>query len=196
MRMTRFLFFDTETTGLPKDYKAPVTDVDNWPRLVQIGWITMDENQNVLEEKEYIIFPDSFTIPKEASDVHRVTQERAEKGGVPVLTVLQEFRNAIQQADFLVGHNIEFDCNIVGAEFIRNDVEFLENKLPRICTMKSSTDYCAIPNKWGKYKWPKLMELHTKLFREGFEEAHDAIVDIRATAKCFFRLVELKVITL
>ena len=189
----KYLFFDTETTGLPKDYKAPVTDVDNWPRLVQIGWITMDENQNVLEEKEYIIFPDSFTIPKEASDVHRITQERAEKGGVPVLTVLQEFRNAIQQADFLVGHNIEFDCNIVGAEFIRNDVEFLENKLPRICTMKRSIDFCALPGKWG-YKWPKLMELHVKLFNEEFEEAHAAMADIKATAKCFFELQRLDVI--
>ena len=194
--MTRFLFFDTETDGLPKNYKAPVTDLDNWPRLVQIGWIVMNENQDVLEEKEYIIFPDGFIIPKEVSDIHRVTQERAEKGGVPILTVLQEFRTKISQSDYLVGHNIEFDCNIIGAEFIRNDIESLENKTPRICTMKSSTAFCKLPSKWGKYKWPKLMELHTKLFGEGFEEAHDAIVDIRATAKCFFELLELKVISL
>ena len=194
--MTRFLFFDTETDGLPKNYKAPVTDLDNWPRLVQIGWIVMNESQDVLEEKEYIIFPDGFIIPKEVSDIHRVTQERAEKGGVPILTVLQEFRTAISQSDYLVGHNIEFDCNIIGAEFIRNNIESLENKTPRICTMKSSTAFCKLPNKWGKYKWPKLMELHTKLFGEGFEEAHDAIADIQATAKCFFELLELKVISL
>ena len=191
----KYLFFDTETSGLPKDYKAPITDLDNWPRLVQIGWIVMDESQNMLEEKEYIIFPDGFVIPEDASDIHRVTQERAEKDGVPVLTVLQELRTAIQQSDFLVGHNLEFDCNIVGAEFIRNSVEYIEKHTPRICTMKSSTDYCAIPTKWGKYKWPKLMELHTKLFGEGFEEAHDAIADVRATARCFFELVNKGVIS-
>ena len=189
----RYLFFDTETSGLPKDYKAPITDLDNWPRLVQIGWIAMDESQNMLEEKEYIIFPDGFVIPKDASDIHRITQERAEKDGVPVLTVLQELRTAIQQADFLVGHNIDFDCNIIGAEFIRNSIDFISYKTPRICTMKKSTNYCKLPSKWG-YKWPKLMELHTTLFGEEFEEAHDALADVRATAKCFFELVNKGVI--
>jgi len=29
-----YLFFDTETTGLPRNWKAPVTDLDNWPRMV------------------------------------------------------------------------------------------------------------------------------------------------------------------
>ena len=24
-------FFDTETTGLPRNWKAPITDIDNWP---------------------------------------------------------------------------------------------------------------------------------------------------------------------
>jgi len=33
-----FLIFDTETTGLPKNFNAPITDVDNWPRCVQIAW--------------------------------------------------------------------------------------------------------------------------------------------------------------
>ena len=190
----KYLFFDTETDGLPKDYKAPITNLDNWPRLVQIGWIVMDESQNTLEEKEYIIFPDGFVIPEDASDIHRVTQERAEKDGIPVLTVLQELRIAIQQADFLVGHNIEFDCAIIGAEFIRNSVNFIANKTPRICTMRKATNYCKLPSKWG-YKWPKLMELHTKLFGEGFEEAHDAIADVRATARCFFELVNKGVIS-
>jgi DNA polymerase-3 subunit alpha len=33
-----FLIYDTETTGLPKNYNAPLTDSDNWPRLVQLAW--------------------------------------------------------------------------------------------------------------------------------------------------------------
>lgn len=35
----KYLFIDTETTGLPKEYDAPYTDIDNWPRLVQLAWI-------------------------------------------------------------------------------------------------------------------------------------------------------------
>ena len=33
-----FLIFDTETTGFPRNKKAPLTDFDNWPRMVQIAW--------------------------------------------------------------------------------------------------------------------------------------------------------------
>ena len=33
-----YLIFDTETTGLPKRFDAPITDTDNWPRCIQIAW--------------------------------------------------------------------------------------------------------------------------------------------------------------
>ena len=62
-----FLFFDTETTGLPQRWNAPVTDVDNWPRLVQLAWIMCDDKGNIIEERSDIIKPEGFSIPVEAS---------------------------------------------------------------------------------------------------------------------------------
>lgn len=59
--------------------------------------------------------------------------------------------------------------------------------------MKSTTDYCAIEGYYG-YKWPKLSELHIKLFGYDFEEAHNAAADIDATAKCFWELRKRKLI--
>jgi DNA polymerase III subunit epsilon len=53
--------------------------------------------------------------------------------------------------------------------------------------MLSSTEYCRIPGPYG-FKWPKLTELHLKLFGEGFDEAHNAAVDINATEKCFWEM--------
>lgn len=53
--------------------------------------------------------------------------------------------------------------------------------------MHNTTDFCAIKNYCGN-KWPKLSELHTKLFGTDFEEAPDASVDIKATARCFSEL--------
>ena len=85
---------------------------------------------------------------------------------------------------------MSFDEKIVGAEFLRAG---MRNPLPakrKICTMESTTSFCAIPGPYG-YKWPKLSELHYKLFRTGFEEAHNAAVDINATAKCFWELKRL-----
>jgi len=53
--------------------------------------------------------------------------------------------------------------------------------------MERSTDHCKIPGSYG-YKWPSLSELYFILFDRDFEEAHDAVVDVKACAECFFRL--------
>lgn len=57
-----YLFFDTETTGLPKRWNAPVTDLENWPRLVQLAWIMYDDRGNMLESRDVIVKPEGFTI--------------------------------------------------------------------------------------------------------------------------------------
>ena len=107
-----------------------------------------------------------------------------------ILTVLQEFQAMINQAEFLVAHNMSFDEKIVGAEFLRHKMVNSIDSKRKICTMQSTTNFCAIDGLYG-YKWPKLSELHFKLFRTGFEEAHNASVDIHATARCFWELKRL-----
>ena len=52
-----YLIFDTETTGLPKNWKAPITDTDNWPRCVQIAWQLHDEMGELVEDQNYIRVP-------------------------------------------------------------------------------------------------------------------------------------------
>ena len=188
-----YLFFDTETTGLPKNYKAPVTNTDNWPRLVQIAWMTYDAEGNAIAQKEYIIKPENFTIPKAASNVHGISTEKAIAEGVDLQLVLQEFAELINKADYIVAHNISFDEKIVGAEFVRKSIKTQLFKKERLCTMQASTNYCKLPGAYG-YKWPKLSELHIKLFGKDFENAHDAAADISATANCFWKLRELKLI--
>ena len=78
----------------------------------------------------------------------------------------------------------------MGAEFLRNNMSNVISNKRKICTMEKTTDFCAIPGAYG-YKWPRLSELHYKLFGKHFEEAHNAAVDINATAKCFWKLKEL-----
>ena len=186
-----YLFFDTETTGLPRNYKAPVTDLNNWPRLVQLAWLFYDESGNKIAGNDIIIKPEGFTIPVESSRIHGISTERAMREGVSLTEVLQEFQLRIDQAEFLVAHNMSFDEKILGAEFLRCK---MANPVPtkkQICTMQSTTNFCAINGPYG-YKWPKLSELHYKLFQTGFDEAHNAAVDINATAKCFWELKRLQ----
>lgn len=183
-----YLFFDTETTGLPKNYQAPLDDFDNWPRLVQLAWSVYDFKGNHWESFDYIIKPDGFEIPKEASDIHRISQEKAMAEGKPLVKVLNHFADELEKVTYLVAHNIDFDEKILGSEFLRNKMINSLGGANRICTMKRSADICRIPSGRGSYKWPNLNELHTFLFKKGFSDAHDAMVDVKACADCFFEL--------
>jgi DNA polymerase-3 subunit alpha len=190
-----FLIFDTETTGLPRDYNAPITDSENWPRLVQLAWQVHDEKGALVAVHNYIVRPDGFDIPFNAAKVHGITTNRALAEGHDLKKVLEHFQESLRTCTFVVGHNISFDINIVGAEFHRCAVETPLMRIPSLDTKDLSADYCAIPGgKGGKFKWPNLTELHEKLFGSGFDAAHNAAADVEATARCFLELVRLNVI--
>jgi len=191
--MAKYLFIDTETTGLPIDWKAPVERVNNWPRLVQVAWIICNDDGQVNEEKEYIIYPENFVIPADATKVHKISNDMAILRGNPLNNVLLELNSHIDNSDFIIAHNMSFDEKIIGAEFYRKSVKTKLFSKQRICTMKSSTNYCAIPGNY-EYKWPTLTELHQHLFKTRQEESHNALVDIRTTLKCFWKLNKLGVI--
>jgi|10_taG_2_1085330.scaffolds.fasta_scaffold04406_3 DNA polymerase-3 subunit alpha len=190
-----FLIFDTETTGLPRDYNAPVSDSDNWPRMVQLAWQLHDDTGKLITAKNYIIKPVGFDIPIAVASVHGITTERALADGEDLQFVLEEFQKDVQQTTYNVGHNIEFDVNIVGAEFYRLSIANNLAAKKLLDTMKSSVDFCAIPGgRGGGYKYPRLTDLHIKLFNKDFGDAHDAAYDVDATARCFFELLKLRVI--
>ncbi len=183
-----YLFFDTETTGLPKNWKAPVSDTDNWPRLVQLSWAWFDNYGVKWDVYDYIIFPQGFIIPKESSDIHNITQEIAQEKGVDLKQVLEQFSQDISRAKFIVAHNIDFDEKIVGAELFRAQMPDIFIESNKICTMKETVNICKIPGFRGNYKFPNLSELHQFLFSDKFDNAHNALADVLACARCFFEL--------
>lgn len=190
--MVPILFFDTETTGLPKSWKAPTEDVENWPRLVQLAWILYSGEGVELARMNRIVRPSGFEIPIGASGVHGITTERALDEGVELLPVLKEFEDAALSAEQFGAHNIAYDRKIMGAELLRAGRTNIMKEKPLVCTMMGSTKFCAIPGLYGP-KWPKLQELHRKLFNQDFDGAHDALADVEATARSFFELRRLGV---
>ena len=193
---TKYLFFDTETTGIPQDYKAPCTDTDNWPRLVQLGWILTDSRGNELRRGNRIVRPEGFEIPAAASDVHGITTERALAEGEPLRDVMLAFGADLNESGWLVGHNIDYDLHVVGTEYYRLGYDHrIMFARPYVCTMQATTDLCNIPGKYGP-KWPRLQELYVRLFGREFDGAHDAMADISATKECFFELLRRNVISL
>jgi DNA polymerase-3 subunit epsilon len=187
------LIYDTETTGLPIDYKAHVHEVDNWPRLVQLAFLVVNDEWETLTMRNYIIKPDGFNIPEEAADIHGITTAIAESTGVEIWIPLRELALAQELCGVQVGHNINFDRKVLGAEFIRNDMEgaydYAKDLLPRICTMFKTTKLCGLKNSRGGAKWPTLQELHVHLFDYEFSGTHDAMVDVHATLACYKKLV-------
>lgn len=182
----KYLFFDTETSGLPKNYKAPYTDVNNWPRIVQLAWVIAD-NQGVISEHNCIIKTD-FLIPEESSKIHGITNEISQSQGQDIQSVLLEFLEALFESDLVVCHNLSFDWSVLRAELLRAHLDVNIQK-PTFCTMKSTVDYCQLPGPYG-FKWPKLEELYYKCFSEKLENAHNALIDVRATQRVFKKLVD------
>ena len=193
MSEAKLVFFDTETTGIPKNYKAPVSDLKNWPRLVQIAWLVTDSGGTELESFETMVKPQGFKIPPDAARVHGITTEMALEQGVALEGVLETFSAVLDASSLLIAHNVQFDEKIVGAEFLRSGRPNIMATKKRFCTMHSSTDFCRLPGPYG-FKWPTLQQLHAKLFRESFEGAHRALTDVRACARCYFELRRLKLI--
>ena len=182
-----YLIFDTETTGLPKRWNAPITDTDNWPRCVQIAWQLHDELGNLIEHQDFLIKPEGFNVPYEAEQIHGISTALAEEQGVPLSEVLEAFNKAMDQTKFIVGQNVGFDVNIMGCEFHRKGVESPLTELPVLDTCTEHTaELCKIPGgRGGKFKLPTLTELHEFLFGEPFAEAHNATADVEATTRCF-----------
>ena len=177
---SNYLFFDTETTGLPHDYEAPAFDTLNWPRMVQLSWILTDNKGNVLSTHDYIIRPDGYEIPEKSASIHGISTEKAMLEGLPLDSVLVVFVATLDSAEYIVGHNISFDIHVVDAEFFRRGVDVQLSSMKSYCTMLAGTDYCKLPGRYGHYKWPKLQELHKIL--------------LEATCKCFWEMRRRKII--
>ena len=189
-----YLFFDTETTGLPHDYEAPASDTLNWPRMVQLSWILTDNNGNVLSVHDCIVRPDGFEIPDQAASIHGISTDRALSEGLVLDSVLAIFAQTLDSADYIVGHNISFDIHIVDAEFIRRGIDVKLSSKRSYCTMLAGTEYCKLPGYYGGYKWPNLQELYKKLFGKEFDDAHNSAADVDATCKCFWEMRRRKLI--
>ena len=186
-----FLIFDTETTGLPKIENAPLTDFDNWPRMVQLAWQVHDERGRLVENHNYIVYPDDYEIPLIVKSVHGITTKYAQTHGRPLDEVLDIFLASASKAQYLVGHNINFDLNILGCEFLRRKGENPLGNWQVVDTMSEKvTSFCQLPGgRNGKFKSPRLEELHQILFGAKFTDAHNAAADVEATARVFLELL-------
>jgi len=197
---TKVLFFDTETSGFIKKTLTANDPEQAW--AVQIGAILATQKDE-LDKMNTIIQANGREMNYHAQKVHGISVEQADAEGVPELKAAEEFGLLLRQADLIVCHNFDFDWKFVYQILERNLDEMTDKArsafyldLPSFCTMKDKKvkKYVQAKNVKGQLKWPKLIELHEKLFDEGFDGAHDAFADITATKDCFFELFKRNII--
>ena len=194
----KILVFDTETTGLPTNKYESVKPkwYKCWGYIVQISWILYDTERNrSVEMADHIIkINEDIDLPESSIKIHGITREDMEIYGEPFREILPKFINVLNNCDCIVGHNISFDINMVRAEMMRRgcvDYFTMINK-PFHCTMKSNIDYCKIQvtSYTGRkyFKFPKLMELHKKIYGYIPENLHNSLVDVIVCLRCYLKL--------
>lgn len=196
------LYFDTETTGLV-DFSCGVDDPAQ-PHVVQLAALLEDVDGNEVASMSVIVRPGGWTIPEKAAAVHGITQDKAERCGVPIEAALRTFDGMAGCARRLVAHNIDFDAMVLATAYARSwpgehlapRPTFGHTDFERYCTMKAATPICRIlharPRHPRDWKWPKLSEAYAHFFGEKLEGAHDALVDLRACRRLYHHLRSLE----
>jgi DNA polymerase III subunit epsilon len=156
-----YLFFDTETNGLwRRDLEA--TD-PNQPHLVQIAAQLVDEDEKVVNQYSMLIRPEGWSIPKDAEDIHGISNEKATTYGVPLVSALSVFNSMAASAHTLVAHNLAFDLQIIARDFLYLKKPFRQPK-DLHCTMMSTKDILKLESDFDDYKFPKLIETYEHFF--------------------------------
>jgi len=188
----KILVFDTETTGFINKKES---DLAKQPYIIQFAGILGElENGKYREiERKNIFIKPPISIPYGASQVHHIYDIDVKNASF-IEDVIEDIIWNINWPDIIIWHNIEYDEDMIKLELKRLNMEYKYKPKQKVCTMKSTVDFCKIEWNWNRFKYPKLWELHKILFWEYFIWAHDAMVDVEATLRCFVELLNKKII--
>src|SRR5680860_206775 len=184
------LLFDTSAAGKPKSYNTSYKDTFNWPRMIHISWLAYDESGDLVIDEDHLISNFIHEIPDNMLRFHKLDLERIEQEGEDIKEVLEKFKVDVDKADYIFSFNLNYNENIVGAEYVRHDINHRLHQSEKYCLMQESTYFCKLDGRDGRYKWPTLTELHSKCFDAGYAGPNNARNDVMAATKCFNYLLK------
>ncbi|MBD7911354.1 MULTISPECIES: 3'-5' exonuclease [Clostridium] len=178
----KLLIFDTETTSIKPGH------------ICQLSYITIDASAKPqkTEGKNFFITVDEMDSSAQA--IHGFSLEKLYElsDGKYFEDLLEEFEDDFSQADFVIGHNVNFDIKFLKHELEGMGIDYMPKNT--FCTMNYYKDICKILRPNGDYKNPKLEEVISflniskdqisakadQLF-QGSGDYHDARFDTAAT---------------
>lgn len=174
------LVFDCETTNLLSDKTVDIC------RIVQLAWIVYDTKTKKVEENDFIL---NSHCKIDNSHIHGITTEIS-KNGYEFSDIVDIFLEDVRKCEMMVGHNLNYDLNSVEVELGRlnrfDDIDYLYSKT-FYDTMKEACKKLKLE------KFPRLVNLYKYFFGFDFENAHDAIEDVKATLKCYLELTKQRI---
>ena len=184
-----YLIFDCSGIEKPKNWKAPFSDTFAWPRMIHLSWIILDKELKPIDDYDHIIIPEGFSFNEDIEKRCRIDQDDIDTKGATLEDVLNGFEKSLKEADFVFAHNLNFNENVIAAEFLRKGISHSLFRKERFCLMQESTFFCKLPSKTGGYKWPTLTELHSIIFQKGYSPPNNARADVIAATRCFKALM-------
>ena len=184
-----YLIFDCSGISKPLSWKAPFSDTFNWPRMIHLSWIILDKELNPIDDFDHIIIPEGFSFNADIEKRCRIDKEDISTKGAKLEDVLKGFDKSLQQVDYIFAHNLNFNENVLAAEYLRKGISHSLFRKESFCLMQESTFFCKLPSKTGGYKWPTLTELHSIIFKKAYSPPNNARADVIAATRCFKALM-------
>jgi DNA polymerase-3 subunit alpha len=173
----KHLVFDTETTGLISNSLRPL---DKQPRVIELYALLLDDDGWEEVGNFYSLVNPGVAVPEIVTKITGITEEKL-RGAPTFGEVFPSFDELVRSADAVVAHNLSYDVAIVDFECARLG-KSMRWPARRVCSVESSESIKG-------YRL-NLQALHEHLFGVGFESAHSAEADVRATARCYCELIE------
>lgn len=178
-----YIVLDTETTGLPcnggklPSYKN--LGCYDKCRLLSIAIVEYDDNGKELGYYYQL----AKTVDVSGTDIHGINQIDVDENGIDLEQIYADVSLILREHKTLIGHNINFDINILKSEFYRMnfDLSIFDN-LEIVCTLSLCKSIFFVPM--------KLKDLYKLLNKTDIVDAHNALNDCRATNEVYLKLRE------
>ncbi|MFZ1751096.1 MAG: hypothetical protein WAU01_12920 [Saprospiraceae bacterium] len=183
-----YLIFDCSGMATYTNFKANFTETESWPRLLHISWILLGEDYKLVTDFDCISIPSGYEIDEKSKTKAHIDDEDIKKKSTDLDVILDNFSASVEKAEYIFAHNLNYNENLLGAEYVRRKKSINMFAKKRYCLMQEGTYFCKIPSKGGGYKYPTLPELHGTCFGQTYGPAGNSRADVIAASRCFIKL--------
>ena len=178
-----YFAIDTETTGLPKTRAKPTEKnihLYDECRMLSLAIVEFSDDHKEECANHFLVKPDGFEV--KCTEIHGITEEDAQTKGLPFEEIANVISGMVYYAPDekikVVGHNLDFDLNVIRSEFIRHGKSLdIFDRIDPVCTLKLYRQVFLKPIKLGL--------LYKSIFNRELDGAHDALNDARAAGEVY-----------